>query len=210
MFAASPPPAALSLDRLAHHLKIGSERAAQRCAWDYCRTRAGRHWAGLMRDPAFAKAVARLRDVSHATMLRDLCLLVYRSLCAAKYAPTAALRAPVGQRPEMGADLETPFLAIAGTAGLPADEIAALRPRLPGQNSLPDLAKSSGRTIFEALPDHPVVSAHDRGLVITNVSFALSREIAEFEAEFDRTALVGSLLAYHDHQDARPLSVTQP
>jgi hypothetical protein len=57
------------------------------------------------------------------------------------------------------------------------------------------VGRISGRRVFEVLPIHTNLKAHDREMVVNNIRFLLCRVYADMEAELDGAAIGRALTA---------------
>jgi hypothetical protein len=66
------------------------------------------------------------------------------------------------------------------------------------------VGRSSAGKVFDVLPIHTNLKAHDREMVVNNVRFLLCRVYADMESQLDGPALVRELMAGSRDRDAPP------
>ena len=163
---------------------------SQKCTLDYCRARAGIGWAQLFREDEFGRALERCRWEAYAAVLADVgeVALIYLRHCGGDgpqsrpgwprpcARPWTATRSP-GIGPDWDDAVE------AAQARLHRALLAPPRP-------VHRIGRRSGGKVFEVLPIHTNLKAHDREMVVNNVRFLLCRVYADMERELDGPALV--------------------
>ena len=184
----------LSASGLADFLAVQAAFVSQKSALDYCRARAGIGWPQLFRQDEFGRALERCRWEAYAAVLSDvgevaLVFLRHHGGDAGVVAGLAAsldaalLRHPVPDHRDSWDDV-----AAGVRARLHRAMLAAPRP-------VHRVGRASGGRVFEVLPIHTNLKAHDREMVVNNIRFLLCRVYAEMEAQLDGPALVRALSA---------------
>ena len=161
---------------------------SQKSALDYCRARAGIGWTQLFREDEFGRALERCRWESYRGGAGRR-----RRGGADLPAPAAAVRDRTSPRGWAGpcalrwSDTPSPGIGRIGTrpaiqrAGAPASRAARTAAAgAPGREQFCE------RKVFDVLPIHTNLKAHDREMVVNNVRFLLCRVYADMEARARR------------------------
>ena len=167
---------------------------SQKCTFDYCRARAGIGWRQLFEEDEFGRALLRCRWDAYAAVLEDLgeVALVYLRHqggdAAVADGLAEALRSALERHPVPAHRPDW------------AESIAAMQARLhrsllAAPREVQRIGRKSGKALFEVLPIHTNLKAHDREMVVNNVRFLLCRVYADMERELDGPALVRLLSA---------------
>jgi hypothetical protein len=184
-------------DALEEFLKQQSAFVSQKTVVEYCRIKAGVRWQKLFREADFKAALETSRWISMRAVLCDLTVIVEGYLREASRPREMALAEALG-------DMVARILA--GYERDPAwqlsnrEIVAELRRRLARAQMAaplaPDrIARTAGAFIFDALPVHSDLRAHDREVIVNNVRFGATRFWENLIARVkDRTALVQDLL----------------
>lgn len=187
-----------SVDDLEQFLKEQSAFVSQKTVVEYCRIKAGVRWQKLFAERAFSDALEQSRWISMRAVLCDMAVIVEGYL--RPVVPSQAL-------PLADAIVGTVESILAGYDRGPAWQIETramlqeLRRRLARVQMAapltPDhVARTSGAVVFEALPVHSMLRAHDREVIVNNTRFGMVRFWETLIARAaDREALVASLLA---------------
>jgi hypothetical protein len=176
-------------ERLADFLAARAAFVSQKSSLDYCRARAGLSWAQLFREDEFGRAIERCRWEAYAAVLADVgeVALIY-------------LRHRGFDGPQLAAALGEVLRAALVRHPIPAhrasweDAVELARARLHRALLAPPrpvhrVGRMSGRRVFEVLPIHTNLKAHDREMVVNNIRFLLCRVYADMEAALDGAAL---------------------
>lgn len=168
---------------------------SQKCTIEYCRARAGLNWDKLFREEMFLEAVERCRWESYAILLGDVAettqVLLRRRLLPehardswlAEAAEAALLTYPV---PAYRVDWQ--------------DRIDQIDARLIRTGAAParpvhEIPIASARAVFDLLPIHSSVRAHDLELVQNALRFQLCRIFEDLVGELDLDALAAVISA---------------
>lgn len=185
----------VGVDGLADFLAARTAFVSQKSALDYCRARAGIGWAQLFREDEFGRAIERCRWESYAAVLVDVgeVALIYLRHCGGDGPGLAAglgrvVRAAIVRHPVPGHRSDWGDACEAAEARLHRALLAPPRP-------VHRVGRSSAGKVFEVLPIHTNLKAHDREMVVNNVRFLLCRVYADMEARLDGPALVRVLTA---------------
>ena len=167
---------------------------SQKSALDYCRARAGIGWAQLFREDEFGRAIERCRWEAYAAVLADVgeVALIYLRHCGGE-----------GRGSRRGSAEALRRGPASGTRS-PAHRPTGTRPASPRRRGcIGPCWRRRGRCIgsgaaprgkvFDVLPIHTNLKAHDREMVVNNVRFLLCRVYADMEAQLDGPALVREL-----------------
>ena len=170
------------VDGLADFLAARTAFVSQKSALDYCRARAGIGWTQLFREDEFGRAIERCRWESYAAVLADVgeVALIYLRHCG-------------GDGPGLAVGLGRAVRAALVRHPVPAhrpdwDETCDVaqarlhRALLAPPRSVHRVGRSSAGKVFEVLPIHTNLKAHDREMVVNNVRFLLCRVYADMEA----------------------------
>lgn len=167
---------------------------SQKCTFDYCRARAGIGWAQLFRDDEFGRALLRCRWEAYAAVLADVgeVALVYLRHqggdAAVADGLAAALRDALHRHP-------VPAHRDGWDDVTTATEARLYRALMADPRAVHRIGRKSGGVVFDVLPIHTNLKAHDREMVVNNVRFLLCRVYADMERELDGPALVRLLSA---------------
>ena len=189
---ASGPERAATPEALADFLAGRAAFVSQKCTFDYCRARAGIGWAQLFRDDEFGRALLRCRWEAYAAVLADIgeVALVYLRHQGgdATTAPGLArvLRSALERHP-------VPEHRTGWTDAIEAMEARLHRALMAAPREVHRIGRKSGGALFEVLPIHTNLKAHDREMVVNNVRFLLCRVYADMERQLDGPALVRAL-----------------
>jgi hypothetical protein len=180
---------------LADFLAARTAFVSQKSALDYCRARAGIGWAQLFREDEFGRAIERCRWDSYAAVLADVgeVALTYLRHCG-------------GEGPDLATELGNAVCAALVRHPVPAhrpdwDEACEAaqarlyRALLAPPRPVHRVGRSSAGKVFDVLPIHTNLKAHDREMVVNNVRFLLCRVYADMESRLDGPALVRVLTA---------------
>jgi len=183
-------------DGLADFLAGRTAFVSQKSALDYCRARAGIGWTQLFREDEFGRAIERCRWESYAAVLADVgeVALIYLRHCGGEGPDIAtglgrAVRAALVRHPVPGHRADWSEACDTAQARLHRALLAPPRP-------VHRVGSSSARKVFDVLPIHTNLKAHDREMVVNNVRFLLCRVYADMERELDGPALIRSLSAF--------------
>ncbi|MGE0747551.1 MAG: hypothetical protein AB7K86_19990 [Rhodospirillales bacterium] len=168
---------------------------AQKCAIDYCRTKAGLFSYQLFKEQDFMAALTRCRWEGYGAVLADILIVLEAFLrpsagsdaaaiadrLAAWYPEILALDPPPAHRPQGWADAIARFDARMGAA-------RAAPPRGPAA-----IAEVSGRLLYEALPIHTSYRRFDQEMVVASVCFRMVSMWQEMERRVDRAAVCADL-----------------
>jgi hypothetical protein len=187
-------PRAATAAGLADFLAGRAAFVSQKSTFDYCRARAGIGWAQLFREDEFGRALELCRWEAYAAVLADVgeVALVYlrRQGAGAAVAPglgevlrSALLRHPV------------PAHRTGWDDAVDDAQARLYRALLADPRDVHRIGRKSGGRVFEVLPIHTNLKAHDRVMVVNNVRFLLCRVYADMERELDGPALVRLLSA---------------
>jgi hypothetical protein len=180
---------AASAEALSDFLAGRAAFVSQKCTFDYCRARAGIGWAQLFKDDEFGRALMRCRWEAYAAVLADIgeVALVYLRHQGGDAAVAAglgqALRAALERHP-------VPAHRTGWEDALETMEARLHRALMAAQRAVHRIGRKSGGVLFEVLPIHTNLKAHDREMVVNNVRFLLCRVYADMERELDGPALV--------------------
>ena len=167
---------------------------SQKCTFDYCRARAGIGWTQLFRDDEFGRALQRCRWEAYAAVLADVgeVALVYLRHQGGEAAVAGglavALRSALQRHP-------VPSHRTSWDDAVAAAEAKLHRALMAAPRAVHRIGRKSGDVVFEVLPIHTNLKAHDRVMVVNNVRFLLCRVYADMERELDGPALVRLLSA---------------
>lgn len=178
---------------LADFLAAQAAFVSQRATFDYCRARAGVAWPQLFRASEFGQALELCRLEAYAAVLGDVgeVALIFLRSCGAEDARLAqavadclglALRRQAAPPPR--ASWEE---VLAGHAA--RLHRAMLAPPRPVR----EVGRTSAKRVFEVLPIHTDLKAHDREMVTNNIRFLLCGVYAEMERRLDGAALAQAL-----------------
>ena len=188
-------------------LKEQSAFVSQKAVVEYCRIKAGVRWQKLFREADFKAALETSRWISMRAVLCDLTVVVEGYLREASRPREVALADALG-------DIVAQILA--GYERDPAWQesnhtiIAELRRRLARvQMAAPlapdSVARTAGAFIFDVLPVHADLRAHDREVIVNNVRFGTMRFWENLNARArNRSALVQNLLGACTGADRAP------
>lgn len=168
---------------------------AQKCAIDYCRTKAGLFSYKLFKEEEFMAALTRCRWEGYGAVLADILLVLEAFLrpvagadadrvadrLTAWYPEILALDPPPAHRPQGWADAIARFEARMRAA-------RAVPPRGPAA-----IAEQSGRLLYESLPIHTSYRRFDQEMVVASVSFRMVSMWQEMERRIDRAAVCADL-----------------
>lgn len=162
-------------DELRDFLAAEAVYLSQKSTIGYCQARAGMLWQKLDSEPAFMAALDACRWQAMAEVLADIVVVTEGFL--RPRAGDAASRLPEALTTMFTEILESapaPAAARADWQALP-DELSArlARAQMADVHRPGEIAKTCGARIFELLPIHPSVRAHDREVVINNVRFGM-------------------------------------
>jgi hypothetical protein len=158
-------------------LKAESAFLAQKSTIEYCRARAGMNWDKLFREAAFAEALEICRWEAMAAVLADM-LIVTEGFLRPHLDDAEAVD-------RMGASLSAMFSEIlesyeeASAARGGWDDLIGefpariARVQLGPPHDAAQVAKTAGARLFELLPIHRTLRAHDREMVVNNVRFGM-------------------------------------
>ena len=175
---------------LADFLAARAAFVSQKCTFDYCRARAGIGWAQLFRDDEFGRALQRSRWEAYAAVLADVgeVALVYLRHQGGDAAVVGRACRCLGRGPAPPPG-PRPSRQLGRCRGGCGGE-AAPRPAGRAARAVHRIGRKSGGVVFEVLPIHTNLKAHDREMVVNNVRFLLCRVYADMERELDGPALV--------------------
>lgn len=165
---------------------------SQKCTFDYCRARAGIGWAQLFNEDEFGRALMRCRWEAYAAVLADVgeVALVYLRHQGAD----AGVASELGQVLRSALERHpVPTHRAGWDDAIEAMEARLHRALLAAPREVHRIGRKSGGALFEVLPIHTNLKAHDREMVVNNVRFLLCRVYADMERELDGPALVRSL-----------------
>jgi hypothetical protein len=182
---------------LAAYLDQNAALISQKSVIGYCHAKTRLPMNELMRETLFADAYDRARWEAFAAILADLAAVIEGRLrpAAGSRAPALAdalARLAAGVLAAQPAPAHRPE----GWAG-PAD---GLRQRLRAlqlapPHSIAEIARTSGRRVFETLPIHSSLRRFDEDPVVANVQFMMVGLARRLDADLDPPALVADLLA---------------
>ena len=180
---------------LADFLAARAAFVSQKSSLDYCRARAGLSWAQLFREDEFGRAMERCRWEAYAAVLADvgevaLIYLRHRGGCEGPRLASAlgeVVRAALVRHP-------VPSHRTGWDDTVEAARVRLHRSLLAPPRPVHRLGRTSGRRVFEVLPIHTNLKAHDREMVVNNIRFLLCRVYADMEALLDGPALGRALL----------------
>jgi hypothetical protein len=182
----------------AQFLKEQSAFVSQKTVVEYCRIKAGVRWQKLFGEKDFKVALEVSRWISMRAVLCDLAVIVEGYLRDAARPHEMALANALG-------DMILQILS--GYDRGPAwqqesrETVDELRRRLARTQMAapltPDrVARTSGGIVFDALPVHSMLRAHDREVIVNNIRFGVMRFWEDLNARAkDRQALAASVLA---------------
>ncbi|MEX0808184.1 MAG: hypothetical protein WD044_05605 [Dongiaceae bacterium] len=179
-------------------LQAQSSFVAQKAVVEYCRIKAGIRWQKLFAERAFIEALEESRWISMRAVLFDLTLIVEG------YLRSAAVPRQMELADALVSLIDQLLADYVRDATWQRDNEAAiveLRRRLAlaqvAEPQAPDkIAKASGNVVFDLMPVHADLRAHDRQVVVNNVRFSTLRVWETMTARIaDRSQLVASLLA---------------
>ena len=194
---------------LADFLAARAAFVSQKSTLDYCRARAGVGWPQLFREDEFGRAMERCRWEAYAAVLGDVgeVALIYLRHAGFDGPPLAAglagvlgdalLRHPVPSHRRGWDDAQA-----AQAAQLHRALMAPPRP-------VREVGHGSARRVFEVLPIHTNLKAHDREMVTNNIRFLLCSAYAAMEARLDGRAL-GVALTTAGDAPAAPCAAPPP
>jgi hypothetical protein len=188
-------PAITTADALKTFARENAAFIAQKCAIDYCRTKAGLFSHHLFKEEDFIVALTRCRWEGYGAVLADILLVLEAFLrptageqagriadrLAAWYAEILAEDPPPTHRPQGWAEAIERFaqrMAVARAA--PARSPAAI-------------ATASGKHLFGALPIHTNHRDLDEEMVVSSVRFRMVSLWQEMERRIDRQAVCAAL-----------------
>lgn len=191
------PPPIRTADALAQFLKEQSAFVSQKTVVEYCRIKAGVRWQKLFREADFKAALETSRWISMRAVLCDLTVIVEAYLRGASRPNEMALADALS---DIAARILAGYERDAAWQEANRSIVAGLRQRLARAQlaapQVPDqVARTAGAFIFDALPVHAELRAHDREVIVNNVRFGATRFWENLIARVkDKTALVQDLL----------------
>ena len=201
LFGGRPEPIENRLELL-DFLKSQSSFVAQKAVVEYCRIKAGVRWQKLFAERAFLDVLEESRWRAMRAVLCDMTVIsegyLRESAAPHQIALADALCALIDEL--LSGYVRDNVWQIDNRA-----VVAELRRRLAlaqlAAPQTPDrIARTSGNIVFDLLPVHPDLRAHDRQVIVNNVRFSTLRVWETMMARTpDRARLVASLLAgQHD------------
>ena len=197
LFGARPQPIQNRLELL-DFLKAQSSFVAQKAVVEYCRIKAGVRWQKLFAERAFLDVLEESRWLAMRAVLCDMTVIsegyLRESAAPNQVALADALCSLIDELlsgdPRDGAWQVDNMAVVADLRRrLALAQLAA--PQTPDR-----IAKTSGNIVFDLLPVHPDLRAHDRHVIVNNVRFSTLRVWETMMARTpDRARLVASLLA---------------
>ncbi len=183
-------PAAFA-DLLAAHAAFVSQKSTL----DYCRARAGICWPQLFRESEFGRTLELCRWEAYAAVLGDVgeAALIHLRRCDDRGAPLAA-----GVAQAIGSALRrhpVPAHRDGWEDALAAHAARLHRSLLSPPRPVREVGRVSAARVFEVLPIHTNLKAHDREMVTNNVRFLLCGVAAELERRLDGAALARAVLS---------------
>lgn len=197
LFGGRPQPIQNRLELL-DFLKAQSSFVAQKAVIEYCRIKAGVRWQKLFAERAFLEVLEERRWLAMRAVLCDMTVI------AEGYLRETAAPNQTALADALCSLIDELLSGYPRDAAWHADNravVAALRRRLAlAQLAVPQtpdrIAKTSGNIVFDLLPVHPDLRAHDRQVIVNNVRFSTLRVWETLMARTpDRAGLVASLLA---------------
>lgn len=201
LFGGRPEPIENRLELL-DFLKSQSSFVAQKAVVEYCRIKAGVRWQKLFAERAFLDVLEESRWRAMRAVLCDMTVIsegyLRESAAPHQIALADALCTLIDEL--LSGYVRDNVWQIDNRA-----VVAELRRRLAlaqlAAPQTPDrIARTSGNIVFDLLPVHPDLRAHDRQVIVNNVRFSTLRVWETMMARTpDRARLVASLLAgQHD------------
>ena len=180
---------------LADFLAARAAFVSQKSTLDYCRARAGVGWPQLFREDEFGRAMERCRWEAYAAVLGDVgeVALIYLRHAGFDGPPLAAGLAGV-----LGDALllhPVPSHRRGWDDVLAAQAAQLHRGLLAPPRPVREVGHGSARRVFEVLPIHTNLKAHDREMVTNNIRFLLCSVYAAMESRLDGQALGTALSA---------------
>ncbi len=191
------PDPILDADSLALFLKAQSAFVSQKTVVEYCRIKAGVRWQKLFGEAEFKAALEASRWISMRAVLCDLTVITEGYL---RETARPRERAMADTLCEMAASILTGYERDARWRQESAAAIDELGRRLAraqmASPQTPDrIARIAGAAVFDALPVHSMLRAHDREVIVNNIRFGATRFREDLIARAtDKPALVASLL----------------
>jgi hypothetical protein len=194
---------------LADFLAARAAFVSQKSTLDYCRARAGVGWPQLFREDEFGRAMERCRWEAYAAVLGDVgeVALIYLRHAGFDGPPLAAGLAGV-----LGDALlrhPVPSHRRGWDDALAAQAAQLHRALMAPPRPVREVGHGSARRVFEVLPIHTNLKAHDREMVTNNIRFLLCSAYAAMEARLDGRALGVALTAAGD-APAAPCAAPPP
>lgn len=183
---------------LAQFLKEQSAFVSQKSVVEYCRIKAGVRWQKLFRESDFKAALEVSRWISMRAVLCDLAVVVEGYLRDAAHPHEVALASALG---DMVGQILSSYDRDPAWQQTSRETVDELRRRLARAQMAapltPDrVARTSGGIVFDALPVHSELRAHDRDVIVNNIRFGVIRFWENLLARAkDKQALAASVLA---------------
>ena len=194
ILAARRRPPVTSAQSLTRFLRENAALVAQKTVIGYCNARTSLPLSELMRDKPFADAFERGRAMAYIAVLADMFVIAEGRL-----RPAAA-----GRLDRLADMLAAQFDVAVGDAGVAVDPEtrSEARDRLQARlraaqseapQSIADVARVSGQTVYGAMPIHERFRQLDRESIIASVRFLMVGLANEFDRRLDAPRIVADL-----------------
>jgi hypothetical protein len=195
-FASRRSPPLVSADDLTRFLGEKTALVTQKTVIGYCYARTSLPLSELMRDQPFADAFERGRWLAYAAVLEDMFVIAEGRLRPAAAANGAELNAALSARFDRAlADAAGAAVAAEARAAATGGMTARLNEaRVVAPHSIADIAQTSGRRVYEAMPIHERHRRLDRESIIAGVRFLMVGMADEFDRRIDAPRIVADLL----------------
>lgn len=169
----APPPPISSEAELLEFIDTRAAFVVQRCAFEYCRAKAGLHWDKLMQEDPFVEAIDRCRWEGYGACVSDWVVVLAPRLDGwSDDDLTAAVEAVLARHPV------PPWRDDNWTR-----EVEKTRVRLPAERGKPvhEVMRNTSDTLRKNMPVHQRLRIDDDEVIHAAVAFNTVRAVEDFD-----------------------------